>query len=371
LVIEHAQNRPDESLGVIAMGIRHADRIQRAIDQRLEDRPDLQDFFDATAMERFFVKNLERVQGDERDAIILTVGYGKDRAGNLPFRFGPLLSVGGQRRLNVAVTRARQRLVLVSSFSHLDMEMSKVKPGTGVELLRSYLEYASTGGKRVGDLTSTDFPMNSFEAEVFDVLQSKGVDLIPQLGASRYRIDFAAQHPKQRGRFVLAIECDGASYHSSITARDRDRLRQKQLQNLGWTFHRIWSTDWFMRKDEEVKRALAAYQKAVDSADASNSNTDYPARHAAYPIAAQSPATVQNRTRRPPIARSDSILGFSESELVALIEWIGSDGTLRTDEEIMNELIPELGLKRRGSRIEATIKAAIDNYRARNHGTHP
>jgi len=179
LILQHAEKRPRESLGVIAMGIRHADRVQRAIDQALLRRPELGQFFDANAEERFFVKNLERVQGDERDAIILTVGYGKDRGGNLPFRFGPLLSVGGQRRLNVAVTRARQRMTLVSSFSHLDMDLAKVKQGTGVELLRFYLEYAASGGKRLGDPASTDFPMNSFEAEVYDVLESKGIPLVP------------------------------------------------------------------------------------------------------------------------------------------------------------------------------------------------
>ena len=168
--------RPRESLGVIAMGIRHADCVQRAIDQVLTQRPDLAQFFDANSDERFFVKNLERVQGDERDAIILTIGYRKDWGGNL--QFGPLLSLGGQRRLNVAVTRARNRLTLVSSFSHLDMDPSKVKSGTGVELLRNYLEYASSGGKRLGAVTSTTFPMNSFEAEVFDVLSSKGFRLI-------------------------------------------------------------------------------------------------------------------------------------------------------------------------------------------------
>ena len=149
-ILEHAEARPHESLGVIAMGIRHSDRVQRALDQALMNRPDLAQFFDANAEERFFVKNLERVQGDERDAIILTVGYGKDRGGNLPFRFGPLLSVGGQRRLNVAITRARQRMTLVSSFNHLDMDPTKIKPGTGVELLRNYFEYAASGGRDSG-----------------------------------------------------------------------------------------------------------------------------------------------------------------------------------------------------------------------------
>jgi len=365
LILEHAEKRPHESLGVIAMGIRHADRVQRALDQTLSTRHDLGQFFDANAEERFFVKNLERVQGDERDAIILTVGYGKDRGGNLPFRFGPLLSLGGQRRLNVAVTRARQSMTLVSSFSHLDMDVTKIKPGTGVELLHSYLEYAASGGKRLGDLASTEFPMNSFEAEVFDVLQSRGIPLTSQVGASSYRIDLVAQHPKQPGRYVLAIECDGASYHSSPTARDRDRLRQQQLENLGWKFHRIWSTDWFMRKDEEVNRALAAYQRAVASADDSQNSS--PAPSLLPPPIIPDPSVAQARKRgvRPLIERRESITAYSAWELRTLINWIESDGRLRSDEEIIEELLPEIGFHRRGARIDGVLKSLLEERRTR------
>ncbi|HVB99092.1 MAG TPA: AAA domain-containing protein [Candidatus Dormibacteraeota bacterium] len=361
LILEHAENRPTRSLGVIAMGIRHADRVQRALDQALEQRPELGPFFDSNNEERFFVKNLERVQGDERDAIILTVGYGKDRGGNLPFRFGPLLSVGGQRRLNVAVTRARERMTLVSSFSHIDMDLARVKPGTGVELLRHYLEYAASGGKRLGDIASTSFPMNSFEAEVFDVLRSKGVPLLSQVGASNYRIDLVAQHPERPGRCVLAIECDGASYHSSQTARDRDRLRQQQLENLGWKFHRIWSTDWFMRKDEEITRALAAYQSVVAAVD----NPEiYSQTSAPIPSSTNPPqAKGQTRGPRPNIPRRETVAGYSERDLMALLNWIESDGRLRTDEEIIGDLLPELGFQRRGARIEEVLKSVLEKYR--------
>lgn len=368
LLLEHAEKRPNETLGVIAMGIRHADRVQRALDEALEQRPDLDRFFDPGAEERFFVKNLECVQGDERDAIILTVGYGKDRGGNLPFRFGPLLSQGGQRRLNVAVTRARQRMTLVSSFSHLDMNPERVKPGTGVELLRFYLQYAATEGKRLSDAAPTGFPLNEFEAEVYDVLQSKGIPLIPQVGASRFRIDLVARHPKEPGRFVLAIECDGASYHSSPTARDRDRLRQQQLENLDWRFHRIWSTDWFMRKEEEIERALAAYKAAVEYADshkpivdaAASKNQDGPVTDPVPP----NPAS--RRGPRPNVPIRESITEYYDSEIMQLIEWINSDGHLRTDEEIMEELLPELGFSRRGARIEAALRYLLDRLRSRH-----
>jgi very-short-patch-repair endonuclease len=367
LILEHAQARPHESLGVIAMGIRHSDRVQRALDQALINRQDLAPFFDVNADERFFVKNLERVQGDERDAIILTVGYGKDRGGNLLFRFGPLLSLGGQRRLNVAITRARQRMTLVSSFNHLNMDPAKIKPGTGVELLRNYFEYAGSGGKRLGDLASTDFPMNSFEAEVFDVLESKGIPLVSQVGASSYRIDLVAQHPKERGRYVLAIECDGASYHSSPTARDRDRLRQQQLENLGWKFHRIWSTDWFMRKDAEVARAVSAFENAVAAIDSSNPSKPVAPSKASSPDPNSSPAKSQGRRSRPHVSRRDAITDYSGWELISMFDWIESDGRLRTDEEMIDEILPELGLHRRGTRIEAALKSVLESRRNRTN----
>ncbi len=248
LIIREAREHPQETLGVITMGIKHMNRVQAALDRELEKHPDLEAFFDPSVPERFFVKNLERVQGDERDAIIISIGDGKDRAGNLPLHFGPLLSEGGRRRLNVAITRARKKLTVVSSFAHTDIDLSRVRAGSGIELLRDYLQYAASSGRRLGDGQLTTVPLNDFEAEIFDALTVRGLKLIPQLGASQFRIDMVAEHPRKPGRFVLAIECDGASYHSSYTARDRDRLRQQQLENLGWRFHRIWSTDWFMRR---------------------------------------------------------------------------------------------------------------------------
>src|SRR3989442_4641830 len=266
LVLEHATTRPDETLGVIAMGIRHANRVYAAIEEARLLRPDLDDFFDPNRHERFFVKNIERVQGDERDAIILTVGYGKDRSGKSPYRFGPLNMEGGERRLNVAVTRARNRLALVSSFDHHDMDPTRSNK-RGVELLRLYIQYAASNGSNLGDRGHTDISLNDFEADVCDTLTAKGMALLPQWGASSYRIDMVAMHPQRPGRFVLALECDGATYHSVPTARDRDRLRQQHLEALGWRFYRIWPTDWFMRREDEINRAIASYQMAVEYAD--------------------------------------------------------------------------------------------------------
>lgn len=230
LVLEHAQNRPQETLGVIAMGLRHAQRIQAALDDALRDHADLNGFFDETRPERFFIKNLERVQGDERDAIILSIGHGKDRSGRLLYRFGPLLMEGGERRLNVAITRARRRMTAVSSFTHQEMDDTKLRR-EGMRLLKLYLAYAASGGRHFGDRGPSEVPINPFEADIRDALQARGIPLVAQYGVSNYRIDFVAQHPKRPGEYVLAIECDGATYHSSPTARDRDRLRQQHLES--------------------------------------------------------------------------------------------------------------------------------------------
>jgi len=185
------------------------------------------------------------------------------------------------------------------------------------------------------------------------------------MGASQFRIDMVAEHPAKPGRYVLAIECDGASYHSSYTARDRDRLRQQQLENLGWRFHRIWSTDWFMRKEEETQRATRAFKDAVDFADnldrgvtpvnhRENGNSrEYAAASPAYP----------SRGPRPPVPVRTSITQYTSSELTQLLRWIASDGQLRTDDQIADEMVAVLGFSRRGVRIERAIQSAIARWR--------
>jgi very-short-patch-repair endonuclease len=369
LILEHAECRPSETLGVITMGIKHADRIDAALYQALQARPDIQEFFDASRPERFFVKNLERVQGDERDAIILSIGYGKDRSGRLPYRFGPLLVRGGERRLNVAVTRARRSLTLVSSFSHLDMEPGR-SSARGVELLRAYLEYASAGGRRLGGDGAAPVASNPFEEDVHEALSRRGLSLRPQWGVSRYRIDLAAAHPRKPGQFVLAIECDGASYHSGATARDRDRLRQQHLEALGWRFHRIWSTDWFLRKGEEIERAVAAFDAAVRHADGKGRGKTRPSEPAApreQPVAA-APVGRPNTRPRPNVPARETIADYKDRDLDRLVTWLLSDGKLRTDDELVDAMVEELAFKRRGKRIENAIRESIARVRSRKAG---
>ncbi|MFZ2490270.1 MAG: AAA domain-containing protein [Thermoanaerobaculia bacterium] len=364
LILRHAAQNPSASLGVITMGIRHAQRIQAALDAVLRDRREYDEFFALDRRERFFIKNLERVQGDERDAIILSIGYGKDRGGNLRHHFGPLLYGGGERRLNVAITRARTQMTVVSSFRAADVDPSRAK-GKGVELLRAYLTYAESGGAVLSDGSATVEPLNPFEADVWDALSARGIPMEAQWGVAGYRIDLAAKHPTRGGRFVLAIECDGASYHSAPTARDRDRLRQRQLEALGWRFHRIWSTDWFQTREQEIERAVGAYHAAVNYVDQHDARGrwDEPVRTA--PESSSGETSRGRRVPRPLLPVVGDITQYTDEQLDRVLLHIRSDDLLRTDDELMAMAARELGFQRVGNRIRERLNTAI----ARTRGT--
>ena len=365
LVLEHARKTPHEALGVIAFGQRHADNIDNALNRRLSEinDPSLDEFFSEKNEERFFVKNIERVQGDERDIIILSVGYHKDINGNLPYRFGPILHEGGERRLNVAVTRARSRLTLVSSFSHRDMDPGR-SAAKGVDLLRRYLEYAASGGENIGS-DILDVPLNPFELSVKNGLDRRGVPVTPQYGVSGYRIDFACAHPREPGRMVLAIEADGASYHSAHTTRDRDRLRQQVLESKGWRFHRIWSTAWFRDREAELDKAEKAWKRAVEASD-DKEDEPSPTPGASRNIPQSKPSP--QRGPRPNVPRKDThgydgITDYNHSQLVDLARWINCDTLLRTEDKLERELMNELGFKRSGKLISDALRKAIRDAR--------
>jgi very-short-patch-repair endonuclease len=264
LILEHARTRPEESLGVIALGSKHAERIDLALREALADAgPETETFFADDVPEPFFVKNLERVQGDERDAIILSVGYGKHSDGRMRYQWGPLLRDGGERRLNVAATRAKHRLTVVSAFSSHDVDPSRLTKA-GARLLAEYLEYAGAGGTPMA--ASGADAADPFEASVRSRLAEYGITVVPQYGVGGYRVDLAVAHPADPSRMILAVETDGASYRDSGSVRDRDRLRKQHLERLGWRFHRLWSTNWFQDPDTEVTKLRAAYAQAIASA---------------------------------------------------------------------------------------------------------
>ncbi|WP_392530371.1 DUF4011 domain-containing protein [Nostoc sp. C117] len=253
LALKHFQRFPEQSLGIIAFSEAQADAIREQIEILGKECPDLETFCTDNSPQ-FFLKALENVQGDERDAIILSVGYARDDQGKLSLNFGPLNRQGGERRLNVAVTRAKSKITLVSSIVAGEINQ-KLAQSKGVKLLHDYLEYAASGGKKLQGNSYTDTLHfdSPFEEDIYHVLVQQGYTIRTQVGCSGYRIDLGVVNSDRPGEFLLGIECDGASYHSSPTARDRDRLRQQVLERLGWKIHRIWSTDWFRNKPVQVR----------------------------------------------------------------------------------------------------------------------
>lgn len=254
LVLEHFRRNPEKSLGVIAFSFAQMEAIEDELERRLADAPELEKLLRDDRLEGFFVKNLETVQGDERDVILLSVGYGPDDQGKIVLNFGPLNRLGGERRLNVAVTRARQKLVVVSSIRAVDIARASAP---GLQMLQQYLDYAEhgIGALRPAIEPSPDSPsLHALEADVRAELELRGFKAVPQVGCASYRIDLAVLDPQRAERYLLGIEFDGASYQQAATARDRDRLRHEVLTRLGWKLHRIWSPNWLLRREEEVRR---------------------------------------------------------------------------------------------------------------------
>ena len=267
-VVDHARAHPDLSLGVGTFNLRQQLAIQDELEQRRRDDPSLEAFFAAKEENSFFVKNLENIQGDERDVIFISVTYAKGPDGRLRYNFGPLNMQNGWRRLNVLTTRARQRMHVFASMRGSDIALADTLPA-GARLLRDFLLYAEQGRfSRDGTVAASAQTESPFERDVFQELTRRGLHLVPQVGVSGYRIDFGVLHPDVPGRYVCGLECDGVAYHASETARDRDRLRQQVLAARGWTLHRVWSTDWFKDRAGTIERLLTLVEESVADAKA-------------------------------------------------------------------------------------------------------
>lgn len=261
LIFEHFDRHPDRTLAIIALSLVQAYAIEDEKERRLVEMPrrdreryaELFNEFDR--VDGLKIQNLENMQGDERDVVILSIGYGRDPQGRMTMNFGPLNWQGGERRLNVAITRARERVILVSSIRASDIDLNRAR-SAGVRHLHRYLDYAERGEQALqlapyGDGSEFESPL---EEDVAAEITRLGFQVVPQVGCSGYRIDIGVVDPGRPGRFLLGVECDGARYHSSHTARDRDRLRQQVLESLGWRIHRVWAPDWVRRRTTEIER---------------------------------------------------------------------------------------------------------------------
>jgi len=302
------------------------------------------------------MKNLERVQGDERDAIILFTGYGRSTDGKINMQWGPLTQEVGRRRLNVAISRAKRRMTLVSTMSSVELETGNIKVGTGIDLYQKFLDYMENNGvsyKRQGE----QVPLNPFELDIKQKLESAGLTITTQYGVGNYRLDFVVHDPSDPSKFLLAIEADGASYHSGHTARERDRLRQMALEERGWRFHRIWSTDWFRDPVGEIDKVKAAvaltsqYSRLAEEVGEDEGDLDI-----------EEPA---GRQGEPPArCRANSIDEYPDSHLYYVVRYIKSDGRVYADEEIIEEAARYwLGLSKLTQRARRRLGAVIGRLR--------
>jgi len=270
-VMKHASEQPDLTLGVAAFSMSQMRVIQDELELLRRENPFHESFFSEHPDEPFFVKNLENVQGDERDVILISIGYGKDESGYISMNFGPLNREGGERRLNVLITRARQRCEIFSNIVAEDIDLHRTQ-AVGVGALKRYLKYAKDDIIEVPQVTGEDAD-SEFEIAVANAIVGSGYKVDIQVGSAGFRIDIGVLDPNQPGRYLLGVECDGATYHSARWARDRDRIRQSVLEGLGWTIERVWSTDWFRSPDKELKRILTALEscKSTTAAHVSDS----------------------------------------------------------------------------------------------------
>jgi very-short-patch-repair endonuclease len=343
---------------------------QVAINDRIEsqapDAPELQAWLDDGNR----VKNLETVQGDECDVMLLSLGYGKDAAGALTLNFGPLSRDNGYRRLNVAVTRARRKTVLVTSLRAADIPLATAGPG--VTLVRQYLDYAERGAVALSenlDVPKVNAYDSPFEEEVASHLRTLGWQVDTQVGVGSYRVDLGVRDPKQPGRYLAGIECDGAAYHAAESARDRDIVRQRALENLGWQLIRVWSPDWYRDSravvtdlDRQLREKLTpapfAAQTTVPRA------AGQPAPEPAFRAAPDLPPGAV-------IYKPHVVSGPSEQLYLWLASVVRRDGPMH-EEELFAALRQDFGYGSLNSRVRAVLTdgllSAINEGRVERRG---
>ena len=369
MIIDHIQTHPDKSLGIIALNSTHQRAIEDTLYDLRRDRPEIDALFHGTdsfgtAEEKLFIKNLENVQGDERDFIFLSLGYGFNNAGKFNKNFGPINKQHGERRLNVAITRAREKLVFVASVRSADMDLSGSR-SEGAHLLKSYLSYAERGVDTL-DLEmqevagETDSP---FEEEVAAALIRRGLHPVSQVGCGGFRIDLALKHPDRPGQFCLAVECDGATYHSSHTARDRDRIRQSILENLGWTIVRIWSTDWVRNPQQQVDRVLQAYDESISSSPSSEPSSGKSAEdNETDDVEDLDPTYIAKEvdpTRRQQM-HFNSIDEVPDEAIQVAASYLLTQAGAMTMDDLVKQTSRELGFRRTGPKIRMRLESRFN-----------
>ncbi|WP_407432886.1 DUF3320 domain-containing protein [Methanobrevibacter sp.] len=260
-IFDHFDRYGDtKSLGVGTFSVAQKNAILEKLEEKRRERPEFEPLLSENKDERFFVKNLETIQGDERDVILISVGYGFDNERKMSLNFGPLNQDGGERRLNVLITRARQKCVVFSNFKASSMKLT-ANPPHGVRALREFLEYAEN--LTMGTHTQDEHTAAPFEDAIASFLEENGYVVDKQIGCAGFRVDLAIVDEENPGKYILGITTDGKMYASSKVARDRDRLREQVLEGLGWKLYHLWSTDWYRNRDLGRKKLLEFIEKSI------------------------------------------------------------------------------------------------------------
>jgi very-short-patch-repair endonuclease len=361
---------PNKSLGIACLSAQQRDAVDDMID-KMGLRAEVEAF--SPRSERLFVKNLEAVQGDERDVIFISVGYGVAPGQSRPFlNFGPVSRDGGERRLNVLASRAREKCIVFSSITAADIPAEV--PVRGTRMLRALLHFAETGKLGAGSVTGGDFE-SPFEEAVSRAIREAGYAVHAQVGVSSFRIDLGVINRARPGEYLLGVECDGATYHRARSARDRDRLRQEVLEGLGWRLFRIWSTDWFRNPAKETSRLLSAI-RAVEAQSATPcgqepEEEELPDTQAALAevtndseISSEPPANgdqegteYQECALDVPVGRSLLDLTVAETGRLALAV-VEAEGPIHL-EEVARRIREAFGLQKTGNRILKHVRDAL------------
>lgn len=369
-IAQHARAHPTLSLGVVTFSFAQRNLVTELLELARRSDATLDAFLREGQAEDVFVKNIENVQGDERDVILVSVCYGPTIPGGrlTSMSFGPVNGEGGERRLNVLFTRARVRCEVFASFDPGDIDPTRAR-GEGPRILKRFLDFAKNG--RIDDgLPTGDGADTPFEEDVADVIRSLGFLADPQVGSSGFKIDIGVRHPDKPGTYVLAVECDGAAYHSALWARERDRLRQDVLEHLGWRFHRVWSTDWFYNRSAEVQRLKSALIEAgehseagirIDGANKARPLSDEPKQEShAFKIpevvARQMPAYQRAVFRTNSWQEPHEVPIGTLAELADRI--VRAEGPIHR-EEVARRIASSFGKEKAGSRIIAATLSAL------------
>lgn len=369
------------SLGVGTLNSRQQLAILDELEVRRRDDPSIEPFFARDAQDAFFVKNLENIQGDERDSIFLSITYGKGADGRIRYNFGPLNRENGWRRLNVLVTRARRQMKVFSSIRDHDINPAGVT-SEGPRLLRDFLAYAEhrrLARAVAGAASTADDAASLFERDVHLELTNRGLRLQSQVGVCGYRVDLGVLDDEVAGRFVCGIECDGVAYHSMQTVRDRDRLRQQVLEDRGWIIHRVWSTDWFKDRQGQIERLLRLVEEArtkvrLEAVQAREEKRQALMAPPIAPVVHEPPRAAEKLAAEKPIYKRPAALAHGRvrsrrpapDEIGEAVRLVLGQGHAFQRQALITETRAVLGYSRTGPILEESIGKVLDDLLARN-----